>query len=342
MTEKLSISIISLFISILFCAIFPINGLAVEKIVVDSTSSNTTSSQKSDNSIAEEDESFFSFFDGSYSYISSNVESLAQGLDEYISSDRVEYKNSGTLLRLREEMIWSESDGIKLKSDIRFRLRLPGSRKKTRLVFQTNARDDSFFGSDDNSVSSIAFERESEEYSAESQSTLEEQSSWKFRPSIGAYLGTTSDIYVKFRVNKQQSFGRWSINWEETPYFVDSTGWGLDSYFEINRKIAEHDLFRSTTFAGWSHDTGYFELNQFFSMNHRLNSKSAISYFTGVYGITEPEVHTTEYLYGINYRRNLHKNYLFLEVKPEVKHREINRFEPEHSLIFRFEILFNK
>lgn len=342
MTVEPSISATSLFISILFCTIFPINGLAAENFTDDITSSNKIGTEKSNDSVEDDDEPFFSFFDGSYNYISSNVESLAQGLDEYISSDRVEYKNSGTLLRLREDIVWSEADGIKLKSDIRFRLRLPSSRKKTRLVFQTSARENNFSDPDQKSGSSIAFEKESEEYSAELQSTLEGKSSWKFRPSIGAYLGTTSDIYVKFRFNKQRSFGRWSIDWEETPYFVDSTGWGLDSYLEINRKIAEHDLFRSTTFAGWSHDIGHFELSQFFSMNHRLNSKSAISYFTGVYGITEPTVHTTEYIYGINYRRNLHKNYLFFEFKPEVRHLKINRFESEHTLIFRLEMLFNK
>jgi len=342
MTVKHSISIISFFISILFCSLFPINGLATENLVNDVASSNTTSSKKSNDSIEKEDETFFSFFDGSYNYISTNVESLARNLDEYLSSDKVEYKNSGTLLRLREDIVWSDSDDVSLKTDIRLKLRLPHTQKKTRLVFQSRARDRHFAASDERYSSFIAIEKESEEPSAEDKDKAKEKPFWKFRPSIGLYLGTTVDTYIKFRVNHQQSFGRWRISWDETPYFVDSFGWGLDSYFEISRDIAEQDLFRSATFAGWRHDIDYFELSQFFSMNYWLGNKSAISYFTGIYGISEPKIHTTEYLFGITYRRNLHKNYLFLEVKPEVKYRKINGFEPEHSLIFRLEMLFNK
>jgi len=340
MTVKLPISIATLFISILFCIFFSINGLAAENYVDDITSSDVISFEKSNKDIEENDDIFFAFFDGSHNYISTNVESLARGLDEYLSTDKVEYKNSGTVLRVREDIIWSDSDGVSLKTDIRLKLRLPHTQKKTRLVFQSRARDRHFAGSDERYSSFIALEKESDEPSAEEKAGG--KSFWRFRPSIGLYLGSMVDTYIKFRVNHQQSFGRWSISWDETPYFVDSFGWGFDSYFEISRDIAEQDLFRSATFAGWRHDNNYFELSQFFSMNYWLSNKSAISYFTGLYGITEPKTHTTEYLFGITYRRNLHKKYLFLEVKPEVKYRKINSFEPEHSLIFRLEMLFNK
>jgi len=340
MTVKLPISISTLFISIFFCIFFPINGLAAENSVDDITSSDIAISVQSNDSIEEHDRPFLAFVDGSYNYISTNVESLARGLDEYLSTDKVEYKNSGTVLRVREDMIWSDSDGVSLKTDIRLKLRLPHIQKKTRLVFQNRARDRHFAGSDERYSSFIALEKVTDEPSAEEKA--EDKSFWKYRPSIGLYFGTMVDTYIKFRVNHQQSFGRWSISWDETPYFVDSFGWGLDSYFEISRDIAEQDLFRSATFAGWRHDNKYFELSQFLSMNYWLSNKSAISYFTGVYGITEPKTHTTEYIFGITYRRNLHKKYLFLEVKPEVKYRKINGFEPEHSLIFRLEMLFNK
>ena len=138
MTIKLPISIAILFISILFCIFFSINGLAAENPVDDITSSYVISSEKSNTDIKQNDDVFFAFFDGSYNYISTNVESLARGLDEYLSTDKVEYKNSGTVLRVREDMIWSDSDGVSLKTDIRLKLRLPHTQKKTRLVFIFN------------------------------------------------------------------------------------------------------------------------------------------------------------------------------------------------------------
>ena len=310
--------------------------------VVVITSCNVFAVEQKSTSPVNEDESFFSVFDTPHSYISSNVESLVRDLDEYFSSDKVRYEKSGTLLRLRGDVIWAESNGVKVKSDIRLKLQLPLTQKKMSLVFQSKVAERNFDGSSEERDTAYVEVERGEEYTAEIQTSLGEKSSWQFKPSIGAYLTSSIDTYVKFRFNHQQSFDKWSINWDETPYWVDSIGWAFDSYFEINRKIGEHDLFRSATYAGWRNDNDYFELSQFFSINYRLDEKSAVSYFSGVYGLDDPKIHTTQYLLGVNYRRNLHKNYLFLEVKPEVKYLEINRFRPEHSIILRFEMLFQK
>lgn len=285
----------------------------------------------------------FSIFDQPHNYISSNVESLARDLDEYFSSGKVSYEKSGTLLRLRGDVILAESKGVKIKSDIRFKLQLPITQKKINFVFQSRVRDRNFDGSIEDKDTTFVVVEKGEEYIAEIQTSLGEKSSWQFKPSIGAYLTSRIDTYVKFRFNYQRSLdNKWSINWDETPFWVDSIGWAFDSYFELNRKMGKHDLFRSATYAGWRNDNDYFELSQFFSMNYRLDEKSAISYFSGVYGNDDPKIHTTQYLLGVNYRRNLHNNYLFLEVKPQVKYLKDNNFSPEHLIVFRFEMLFRK
>jgi len=53
-------------------------------------------------------------------------------------------------------------------------------------------------------------------------------------------------------------------------------------------------------------------------------------------------VHTTQYLVGSIYRQNIHKDYLFIEIEPQIRYQRINRFHPEHSIAFRFELVFKK
>ena len=101
-------------------------------------------------------------------------------------------------------------------------------------------------------------------------------------------------------------------------------------------------MFRSSTFARWRKITENIELGQFLSMFHTLDKKKAISYYAGVYGLSEPTIYTTHYLIGLNYRQNIYKDFLFFEILPKVLYQKTNNFRAEHSLTFRVEMVFKK
>jgi len=225
---------------------------------------------------------------------------------------------------------------------VKLRLQLPVTQKKLRLSISSGSRKGTFDESVEEGQTPLSDIDEEENYTAELQSIMGEKGGWQFNPSIGAYLGSTIDPYIKFNFNRQNEFGNWSLNWDETPYKIDSLGWGVDSYFELNRKIGDNHILRSATFAGWLKETDQFELSQVFSFNTKISDKKAISYFAGAFGNDNPKIHTTQYLIGINYRQNIHKDYLFLELKPQVQYEKERRFAAEHSMVFRLEMLFRK
>ena len=320
----------------------PLRNAEVDGVdeIADCDKTETSAEEQTDEHT--EEELPLSFLDTPYNYLSARVESIARNLDEFFSSDKVFYKTSGTNLRVREDLVWSDGAGIRIKDNVRLKLQLPHTQQKIRFVFQSGVKKWDFDDLERGQDSSLVAPGEDENYLAEIEGAITETSGWKFKPSIGAYLGATIDPYVKFRFNRQQQLDKWSINWDETPYWVESIGWAFDSYFELNRKIADNDLFRSETYAGWRNDTDYFDLSQVFSLNYILTTKKAVSYFAGIYGISEPKINTTQYLLYIRYRENIYKDYLFLEIKPEVKYQKINNFRAEHSLIFRFEMIFKE
>ena len=289
----------------------------------------------------EPEEPFFSFLDKPQEYISSGVEAFARNMDEFFSDDKVFYDTSGTYLRLRADAILSEGGDIGYTGDIKLKLRLPHTKRKLKFLLESDAneRPDEISAQPENTPIQAVEEKD---YSIGLQATLGDKAGWQFKPSIGLSLSSPIDPYVKFRFKRKYEFTKWSIRWHETPYWFDSFGWGFDSYFELNRKISEDDLFRASTFARWTNEIEQFELSQVFSMFHTLSQRRAISYFAGVYGESEPTVYATHYLLGLTYRQNIHKNYLFYELIPQIKYQKINDFHAEHSLTFRIEMVFKK
>lgn len=294
------------------------------------------------NDMQEEDKSsFFSFLDGPQKAISSGVETFARNIDEFFSNDNVFYESSGTYLRLTADMILEEDGQQGYQGDIKLKLRLPHTRQKLKLTFESDAgvRADELSGEPENTPIDVVEEKD---YFAGIQATLGRKDEWQFKPSIGLRLGSNVEPYIRFRAQREYHLDDWSIRWNETPYWFDSFGWGFDSYLEFNNKLSNTDLFRAATFARWTRETEKFELSQTFSMFHTLSPRRAVSYYIGVYGESEPTVYATHYLVGLSYRQNIHKDYLFLELLPQIRYNKDNEFHAEHSIIFRLEMVFKK
>lgn len=289
----------------------------------------------------ESEEPFFSFLDTPQEVISYGVEAFARNIDEFFSDDKVFYETSGTYLRLRADAILNERGVRKYQGDLKLKLRLPHSKKKLKFILESdpNERPDEITSQGENTPIAAVEEKN---YSAGLERTLGKKDAWQFKPSIGLRLSSPIEPYVKFRLKRKYEFNKWSVHWHEMPYWFDSFGWGFDSYLELNKKITGVDLFRASTFARWTNEIDQFELSQVFSMFHTLSKRRAVSYFAGVYGKSEPTVFATHYLLGLTYRQNIHKDYLFVELIPQIKYPKINDFRAEHSITLRFEMVFKK
>jgi len=288
-----------------------------------------------------EEDSFFSVIDAPHNFISLGIESMARNMDEYFSDDQAIYELSGSYLLLRENMIMTEGGNINYTNDVHFKLRLPNTEKKLKIFFETTNEKQPYDILTRSETTPVTNTGE-DQYIAGVQGESGELLGWKYKPVVGLRLTSTIESFVRFRFNTEYKFDKWSINWHETPYWERLTGWGFDSYFELNRKISSNDLFRSSTFAGWREETDYFELSQVFSMHHSLSNQKTLSYFVGAYGKSKPIIYTTHFLTGLSYRQNIYKDYLFVEFSPQILYQEINNFKPEHSLTIRLEMYFKK
>lgn len=289
----------------------------------------------------EAEKPFFSFLDTPQEYLSSGVEVMAKSIDGFFVADEIFYESSGSYLRLINSTIFDEGGNKRSFNDVRFKLRLPETQKRLKVFFESSPSDEPYnvTTQTENFPKTVTDE---DDYVLGIQAESGEGFGWKYKPRIGAHLGSSVEPFVQFKFSREDKLGQWTLSWDEIPYWDDSVGWGFDSSLVFNRKIDEKNLFRSSTFAGWKNVTEQFELRQVFALFHTFSSRRAISFYTGAYGVSEPEVHTTEYLVGSIYRQNIHKDYLFIELEPQIRYQRINNFRAEHSIALRFELLFKK
>lgn len=328
----------------------PVLDITNQSIIADTTDVDTDMYEDIEDKLCPEDSSvetetdkpFFSFFDGPQEYISSNVESMARYMDDYFADSIESYDTSGSYLSLRQNSLIREGRVIDYSNKVKYRLRLPNTEKNFKLFFESSVEKKPYDISTEAEKTPINIVSDEGDYVIGIQADSGERYGWKYKPTLGADLNSNIDPFLRFRFSREYTLDKWSINWHETPYWHNSIGWGFDSYLEFNRKITENDLFRISTFAAWKEDTDLFELNHIYSMFHAIGKNKALSYYAGVYGISEPKIHTTQFLLGITYRQSIHKDYLFIEIQPQVLYQKINNFQPEHSLLFSLEMIFKK
>ncbi len=291
---------------------------------------------------ADEDTSFFTMLDQPQQYIAAGFLGFSKSVDEFFSSEKAEYENNGSFIRLTADSIFTEGEGWGFTGSTRARLVLPNTRNKMRLVFESdpNQERESEQPSLQNNPLEVA---EKKDYFAGLEALVGEFELWRFRPGLGIKLNRSLDLYWRFRASRNFDISTlWQGYFGNTLYHFSSTGYRFDSKFELNRRSGDHGLLRSQTSAKREQAEDWWQLSQVFSFTHSIDGKQALVYLAGVYGINEPDTHAEEYLLQIRYRRLLHSNYLFGEIIPQFQYLLENNFEPGFSLTLRMEMVFRQ
>lgn len=292
----------------------------------------------------EEQEKFFSFLDRPQKLVSAGFKQFVMATDEFFADEKVFYETSGSYMRLTGEAVYTEGGHQGYYSDLKIKIKLPVTERKASLLLESNP------GEEEEEIEKALQQTPEEavqekDYFAGIQTTVGEKETWQFKPSAGIKLGAPADYYARFRITREVPLAKGSFQFKEALYWFNSTGWESDTAGEFNYQVSDNLLFRSTTGVNWleepeedaADDT---KLRQIFSLTHKLSERRAISYQLRFDGITEPAIHTTRYSLLAHYRQNLHDDYLFMDLVPQVTYLQENDFRADYSFIFRLEMVF--
>ncbi|MDH5571923.1 MAG: hypothetical protein OEY89_09170 [Gammaproteobacteria bacterium] len=282
---------------------------------------------------------FISFIDSSHTNISSGIEYISSGIDAFFSNEKFYRETTSSYLRYRIDTTFFEGGEQTSKGELRVRIDLPITRKKLKLVFESDPIEPT---NSTQALSDQTQETNNSDYylGIEENQKEKEKKKWRLSRSLGVKVRWPLDFYVRLRITRDFPFDNWILKVNETLYWFDSIGSGFDTYLDFERNLSSNVLFRASSAARWSDENDYFTLSQFFSIFHTLSERRAISYYIGVIGQSQPQIHSSDYLIGSRYRQKLYRDWLFAEINPEIQYRKTADFKAEHKIIFTVEAFF--
>jgi hypothetical protein len=278
-----------------------------------------------------------SWYDSTHNVMSAAFCEPALWFDDFFASDRVIEEVGGTYVRWRNDFILNEEEGFKFKTNLNFSFELPRITSKLKLVFEgdddQDLRDTLPGGQTEETTNQLGFRFDVKD-TDRSSFNISLSGTPRIRARYRYTYPVREDFLIRFTQEIQNQEG---VN-------------GGRTRLDLEKAFSLFKLLRSTTDGFYAEDFAGVDWAQSFVLFQRRDQKSSISYEASAVGITEPDALVTNYRLGVRYRRNIHRDWLFLEVTPDISwpidlsedRTEITRERRSVlQLIIRLEIHFN-
>ena len=277
-----------------------------------------------------------SWYDSSHAVMNTAFCEPALWFDSFFGSERVLEETGGTYVRWRNDFIQTEGQGSKFRTNLNFSVVLPKISQRLQLTFEDDEDpelQDVLPGDQAADTGNTLGLRLDVKDTARSKFNISVSAKPRIRARYRYTYPLANQALIRFTQEIQNEKG---VN-------------GARTRLDYETGLLPAKLFRATSEGFIAEDFKGVDWSQAFSLFQRLSKKSSVSYETGIVGITEPESLVTNYRVGIRYRQNIHRDWLFFEITPDIswplelsEDREtvINGRHSVMSLIIRLEVHF--
>ena len=274
--------------------------------------------------------------DDSHTYVTDQAQALTEWMDEFFGDPNNDLEKAESLLRLEVIDDWQSDEGHNLKVRLRGKLQMPRISRRLNLVF-----------SGDDSEALDEEDRELENRVALQYQLGEENAKSRVDLTMGLASGHLRPG-VKYRnegfINERNSY-----RFVERVQYEDGEGFFSISQLDLNRTRSEDSVWRWSNRGVWGEQTDGVEWRTRLDLRKRYNSEAkrpyAINYFGGVRGVTRPDSYVRNYNVGFTWRRQVYRDFLFMELEPVYNFRRPNLDESRSgvwAVELRFEIALER
>ena len=262
------------------------------------------------------------------------VVDAAEWLDQFFFDETVRHEENRTRIRFELSGGYTRFEEFELKPKISGRIHLPNLNQKLNILI--TASDDEEFSADDNPISAIPRHQEADnrEISAALQYFFRESD----KDNLSATLGASFDyLYAGIRYRRFLPIGSWqgrAVN--RLNYYTDDEWEDILSY-EIWRPLGERWLFRTKAAATWHVEEDGLPHSLVFALFQKINEEKALRYEIGNYFDTEESYEMTDLQFRVRYRQRFLRDWLVLEIAPQVGFPEDHDREVNPGIIISLE-----
>jgi hypothetical protein len=289
---------------------------------------------------AAEQPSIYDFLNASHDYWSEKIAGFAGALDRFLGNETSFQEANESVVQIDLNEVANQGGNRHTTLVGRANLALPLAEKRLHLLVETDpekvatgaaAKDRPVLPSDVASPQS---------YAAAVRYQKVEKNVWHFSAGAGIKLRASFAPFVRARGSVSIPFSKWRLRLEQNLYWFNTIGAGENTQMDIEHLLSDSVLFRATSNITWLHDKQAYDLSEDISINHKIDERRALVYQVSAIGVSQPQWQVTDYVVLVRYRRRLHRDWLFVEVSPQLHYPKERHYHIDPLLILRLELLF--
>ncbi len=274
------------------------------------------------------------------------VDSSARRLDSLFGTAESLDIDNESYLRISQESLWQESEGFDADLNLRFRLDLPTSKDRLRILIESDP-EESLGTLDEQGTDARLSQRVENDNSVLGLAKLDpadKRERWSYRYGAGIKLRLPIDPYVRISGERQWQFADslWQLNSNNRASWFDSDGYSARSSWSLTRPLDEQRTLRSYTKFQWQEEEDTLEFSQRFDISRKLDDRSSLRNGLIMVGESLSDPHFNNYYLQSWYRRDIHRGILFMDLIPELHFPRDSDFDPRWAVTLRFELYLSK
>jgi hypothetical protein len=260
--------------------------------------------------------------------------SAAGWLDSFFDDDRHNLEENKTRAKLRLSFGYSRFDDFDFSPRVSLRLKLPKLSKKTLLI--VGVSDDDDFDVGDNPIADDPRNEDNEksDLSAALRYFLKDGKNYNLSTTAGI---SWSYMYAGLRYRYSHDFGPWEGRATDTVKYYTDDGFENKLALDMERHFSRRWFFRTTGSVDWYEEEDGLPHALIFRLYHVLNRHQALQYEVGNYFDTAPNYRMTDLQFRVRYRQRLYRDWLIVEVAPDISFPDDRNRQPNPGIVLRLE-----
>lgn len=280
--------------------------------------------------------------DEAHAMVSGGVVATGKWIDALFTTERYEDEENKTSLVLRfSEFVDEDGEEFKLRTKVR--LKTPNLNKRFKIFIIGEE------GAVDSGLTDV--ERVEQAFESVDEDSITAGLLYRYRDTLRKNI--TLKVGLRVRDSRLVSFVEPRFRWREQfdvwdLYFVQKFGWFSDNgfntktQFDFDRALSDYQLIRATFEGNWYEDLDGYFYNAGAQYNHLLRQNKGLSYQWNNAFIMNSASLLNATVLKLVYRQRIWRDWLSMEIAPQVNYPRDNDFEAEPGLFLRFDIRFDK
>lgn len=274
------------------------------------------------------------------------VDASSRNLDGFFGSNEESLSISNkSYLRIGSDFEWVESEGYNADPSIRFKLDLPTTKERLRLIIESEPEESRGTLSEQGSgrLRDTPASSDSTVIGLSRVSESDKTQQWDTRIGAGVKFRLPLDPYMRLSSERLWDLG--GAGWQLESYnrlsWFNSDGYSARTRWDIGRPLDDTRHLRFLTNIQWQEEEDTLEFSEAAEINQVLSRRSAMRYAAVVVGNSGSRPRINDYYLLTQYRRNLHKEILFADIIPELHFPRDADFAPRWAFSLRLEMYFS-